>query len=148
MTAWRLRDVPGLSVLASVDLTVGSRYQDSWCFARCTNDVAECHLYVQQSYNFSLLVLYIELYMIAHDTVPATATFTLIMRTQVSGFRGEASLAQVNLQGAPSTWTYERRASVKLAKSQLRTVQASFENPSLEPKVFSYFPSSYRIYSV
>lgn len=49
--------------------------------------------------------------------------------------RGEASFAQVNLQGAPSAWTYERRASVKLSKSQLRTVRASFENPSLEPKV-------------
>lgn len=44
-------------------------------------------------------------------------------------------MAQVNLQEAPSAWTYERRASVKLAKSQLRTVRASFENPSLEPKV-------------
>lgn len=50
-------------------------------------------------------------------------------------FRGEAGLAQVNLQEAPAAWTYERRASVKLAKSQLRTVRASFENPSLEPKV-------------
>lgn len=49
--------------------------------------------------------------------------------------RGEASLAQVHLQEGPSAWTYERRASVKLAKSQLRTVRASFENPSLEPKV-------------
>lgn len=54
---------------------------------------------------------------------------------QAAGFRGEASLAQVNLQEAPSAWTYERRASVKLSKSQLRTVRASFENPSLEPKV-------------
>ncbi|CAN0220902.1 unnamed protein product, partial [Ectocarpus sp. 6 AP-2014] len=54
-------------------------------------------------------------------------------------FRGEASLAQVHLQDAPSAWTYERRASVKLAKSQLRTVRASFENPSLEPKVQAPF---------
>lgn len=49
--------------------------------------------------------------------------------------RGEASLAQVNLQNAPPSWTYERRPSVKLAKSQLRTVRISSENPSLEPKV-------------
>lgn len=47
---------------------------------------------------------------------------------------GEASFARMNLQATPAAWTYERRASVKLATSQLRTVQAIFENPSLEPK--------------
>ncbi|CAM9146755.1 unnamed protein product, partial [Ectocarpus sp. 12 AP-2014] len=37
---------------------------------------------------------------------------------RVGTFRGEASLAQVHLQDAPLAWTYERRPSVKLAKSQ------------------------------
>lgn len=57
---------------------------------------------------------------------------------QSADFRGgEASLGQLNVQEGPAPWTYERRASVKLAKSQLRTIRASFENPSLEPKASS-----------
>lgn len=58
---------------------------------------------------------------------------------QAAKVGGEASVAHVNLQEAPSAWTYERRASVKLAKSQLCTVKASFENPSLEPKARSFW---------
>ncbi|KAG5178896.1 hypothetical protein JKP88DRAFT_280807 [Tribonema minus] len=38
-------------------------------------------------------------------------------------------------KAAPSLSTYEKRASVKLAKSQLRTATAGFENPALEPVV-------------
>lgn len=60
-------------------------------------------------------------------------------REEVHGIPGEASLAQVDLQEAPLSWTYERRASVKLSKSQLRTARTSFENPSLEPKVQAPF---------
>lgn len=76
-----------------------------------------------------------KVYYVQFATAPTHSTLSQPPMTQAAGVRGEGGNAQVDLQGAPSAWTYERRASVKLAKSQLRTVRASFENPSLEPKV-------------
>jgi hypothetical protein len=49
------------------------------------------------------------------------------------GLHGAAASGHVHVAAPPSVSSYERRPSVKLAKSQLRTANANFDNPALEP---------------